>query len=55
MAQTYKDWGKFEEAMECLEKALALDAENPHAWHLRGLVYHGAGKHYKAQTEYGIQ
>jgi tetratricopeptide (TPR) repeat protein len=63
MGQTYKDWGKFEPALEALDKvsqcvsailrckALALDAEHAHALYLKGMTYHAAGKHFLAQQQ----
>lgn len=66
LGQAYKDWGKYEEAMENFNKvidtipwaltdlfqALKMDSKYGHAYHLRGITQHGVGKHFLAQIEY---
>lgn len=40
--------GKYDEALECFDKALSLDPKNTHAWNQKGVALRSLGRYDEA-------
>nr|CAB3455462.1 unnamed protein product [Digitaria exilis] len=54
LAQLYLDLAYPEKLLNCLEKAIQIDSRFAKAYHLRGILYHGMGRHRSAIKELSI-
>jgi tetratricopeptide (TPR) repeat protein len=46
------DYGNYEEAMQCYDKVIALNAKHPGAWHQKGRVFYLSGRYDEATECY---
>ncbi|ONM27966.1 Suppressor of RPS4-RLD 1 [Zea mays] len=54
LAQLYLDLAYPEKLLNCLEKAIQIDSRFAKAYHLRGILYHGMGRHRSAIKELSV-
>ncbi|TVU13165.1 hypothetical protein EJB05_40697 [Eragrostis curvula] len=54
LAQLYLDLAYPEKLLNCLEKVIQIDSRFAKAYHLRGILYHGMGRHRSAIKELSV-
>jgi len=52
MAGVFNDLGRYEEALEALEKTLEIDPQYANAWYNKGAVLEELGRYEEAQVCY---